>query len=38
MRRIEPVLASRGTLVEVARERVASTLLVSAAVRLGDQV
>jgi hypothetical protein len=38
MRRIELVLASRGALVEVARERVASTLLASAAVRLGDQV
>lgn len=38
MRRIELVLASRGALVEVARERVASTLLASTAVRLGDQV
>jgi hypothetical protein len=32
------VLASRGALVELAREQVTSTLLASTAVRLGDQV
>ena len=35
--RKELVLASRSALVEVARERVASTLLASTSVRLGDQ-
>jgi hypothetical protein len=33
----ELVLASRSALVDLARERVASTLLASTAVRLGDQ-
>lgn len=37
MWRKELVLASRNALVDVARERVASTLLASTAVRLGDQ-
>lgn len=37
MWRKELVLASRSPLVDVARERVASTLLASTAVRLGDQ-
>jgi len=37
MWRKELVLASRSALVDVARERVASTLLASTSVRLGDQ-
>lgn len=37
MWRNDLVPASRGALVDVARERVASTLLASTAVRLGDQ-